>query len=70
MANESLPESGNVIGFLHVLLKAELELRGKTKARQEKILQNFRNITTKVRAQEYILSVWHMVEAARGNKPA
>jgi len=67
--DDSLPESGNVIGFLHILLKAELELGARTKAEQEKILANFRTITTKGRARDYILSVRQMVEAA-GNKPA
>ena len=68
MADDSLPESGNVIGFLHILLKAELELGAKTQVEQEKILENFRKITTKGRARDYILSVRQMVEAA-GNKP-
>lgn len=68
-ADDSLPESGNVIGFLHILLKAELELGAKTQSEQEKILENFRKITTKGRARDYILSVRQMVEAA-GNKPA
>lgn len=69
MADDSALAPGNVIGFLHILLKAELELSGKTTAEQEKILENFRNITTKGRALDYILSVRHMVETA-GNKPA
>lgn len=66
--DDSLPESGNVIGFLHILLKAELEFGGKTKAEQKKILENFRKITTKGQARDYILSIWKMVEAAE-NKP-
>lgn len=65
LIGDSLPESGNVIGFLHILLKAELELRARTKAEQEAIVRKFQQMTTKSQARDYILSVRAMMQAAR-----
>lgn len=65
-ADNSLPRSGNVIGFLHVLLKAELELDGKTEAERKRITENFGNIKTKDAASDYIARIGKRVGAVSG----
>ena len=55
--DEPLPESGNIIGFLHILLKTDLEcsqLNGEDEAAQARILENFKHINTKNKAQAYV----------------
>ena len=57
VADEPLPESGNIIGFLQILLKTELEcsqLNGESESEQAKILENYKNINTKRKAQAYV----------------
>ena len=68
--DEPLPESGNVIGFLHVLLKTELEcckLAGENEAAQTRILENFKTINTKRQAQAYVKQMHDKLEAAKKN---
>ncbi len=43
--DNSLPTSGNAVGFLQILLKAELEISGNTKAQQRAIFAKFKKIT-------------------------
>jgi phospholipase C len=60
LVDEPLPKSGNVIGFLHILVKTELEcsrLNGDDKAEQTSILENFKKIITKRQAQSYVKSI-------------
>ena len=66
--DEPLPESGNVIGFLHVLLKTELEcwkLDGEDEAAQARILEDFKKIRTKRQAQAYVKRMHDKVKAAQ-----
>src|SRR6185369_7918133 len=52
--DEPLPDSGNIIGFLQILLKTELEcsrLNGEDEAEQARILENYGKIDTKSKAQ-------------------
>jgi phospholipase C len=55
--DEPLPEFGNIIGFLHILLKTELEcsqLNGEGEAEQARILENFKQLDTKNKAHAYV----------------
>ena len=73
LVDEPLPKSGNVIGFLHILVKTELEcsrLNGDDKAEQTRILENFKKITTKRQAQAYVKSILDKVEAAQKKSAA
>ena len=70
LARESLPQSGNVIGFLHVLLKTELEiskLKGEGEIEEARILNDFRKIKTKRQAQAYVKRMYDKIEAQRRN---
>ena len=73
LVDEPLPKSGNVIGFLHILVKTELEcsrLNGDDEAEQARILENFKKITTKRQAQAYVKSTLDKVEAAQKKSAA
>ncbi len=66
--DKSLPESGNLIGFLHILLKTELEcsdLNGDDEAAQALILENFKTINTKSKAYDYVMYVKDKMEATQ-----
>jgi phospholipase C len=68
LARESLPQSGNVIGFLHILLKTELEiskLKGEGETEEAKILDDFRKIKTKRQAQAYVKRMYDKIEVQR-----
>jgi phospholipase C len=69
--DEPLPESGNVIGFLHILHKTELEcsgrLNGNDAAEQARILENFKNIRSKRQAQAYVKRMHDMIESVKQN---
>jgi len=53
-ADRALPESGNMIGFLHVLLKAELEMSGSDPAAAQRFIDAFEKIRTHGHALEYL----------------
>jgi len=66
--DEPLPESGNIIGFLRVLLKTELEcsrLNGESQAEQARILENYKKIDTKNKAQDYVKCMRDKIEATK-----
>jgi phospholipase C len=66
--DEPLPDSGNIIGFLQILLKTELEcsqLNGENEAEQARILENYKQITTKNQAQAYVKYVKDKIEATK-----
>jgi phospholipase C len=65
LMNQPLPESGNLIGFLHIMMKAEFELAGKTEAAETGILENFKEVKTRGQAKEYILKIQSRIEEAR-----
>jgi phospholipase C len=66
--DETLPDSGNIIGFLHILLKTELEcsqLNEEDEAEQVRILENYRKISTKSEAQSYVKYMRDKIEATK-----
>lgn len=68
VADEPLPESGNMIGFLQILLKTELEcsqLNGESEAEQARILENYKSINTKRKAHAYVKYMRDKIEATR-----
>jgi phospholipase C len=69
--DEPLPISGNVIGFLHILLKTELEcsqLNGEDEAAQARILADFKKIDTKNKAHAYVKHMRDKIEATQKNR--
>ena len=66
--DEPLPDSGNIIGFLQILLKTELEcgqLNGEGEAEQARILENYKQIDTKNKAQAYVKYMRDKIEATK-----
>src|SRR5690349_2543532 len=66
--DEPLPDSGNIIGFLKILLKTEMEcsqLNGEDEAEQARILENYKKINTKNQAQAYVKYMRDKVEATK-----
>jgi len=64
--DEPLPDSGNIIGFLKILLKTELEcsrLNGEGEAEQARILENYKQIDTKNKAHAYVKYVKEKIDA-------
>ena len=59
-----LPESGNAIGFLHVLLKTELEMDGDSDEKHKEILENFSKVKTLRHAQDYVRTIKAKMDAA------
>ena len=69
--DEPLPETGNVIGFLHILLKTEVEcsrLNGGDEAEQARIFAHFKTIDTKRKAHAYVKYMSDKIEATRQAK--
>src|SRR5689334_13034398 len=70
--DEPLPASGNIIGFLHILLKTEIEcsrLNGEDEAEQARILENYKKIDTKNKALAYVKHVRDKIEATKTRAP-
>ena len=66
--DEPLPDSGNIIGFLQILLKTELEcsqLNGEGEAEQVRILENYKEIKTKNQARDYVKYMRDKIEATK-----
>ncbi|MBV9174336.1 MAG: phosphoesterase [Chloroflexi bacterium] len=66
--DEPLPTSGNVIGFLHVLLKTELEcgtLDSNTEQAQARIVDNYKRVKTSGDAQAYVKAIAEKLENAQ-----
>lgn len=66
--DERLPDSGNIIGFLQILLKTELEcsqLNGEDEAEQARILENYKKINTKNKAQAYVKYMRGKIDATK-----
>jgi phospholipase C len=62
---EPLPEKGNMIGFLGVALKTDLELSSGSATDKAAIMANVNAIKTKGDAKAYMTSVMNKVKAAR-----
>jgi phospholipase C len=60
-----LPSYGNLIGFLHIALKTELELSGGTEPERAAIMARFKGIKTRGQARAYIDEISAKAEAAR-----
>jgi phospholipase C len=66
--DEPLPDSGNIIGFLQILLKTELEcsqLNGEDEAEQARILESHKKLNTKNEAQAYVKYMRDKIEATK-----
>jgi phospholipase C len=66
--DEPLPDSGNIIGFLQILLKTEIEcsqLNGEDEAEQARILENYKKINTKNKARAYVKYMSDKIEATK-----
>ena len=63
--DQALPESGNWLGFLHILLKTELELAGNDEGKHADILANFKKIKTISAAKSYMQVMGEKLEALR-----
>ena len=73
VGDEPLPDSGNIIGFLQILLKTELEcsqLNGEDEAEQARILENYKKISTKNEAQSYVKYMRDKIEATKKRRVA
>lgn len=66
--DNSLPTSGNAVGFLQILLKAELEISGKTKAQQRAIFAKFKKITTKDMGKAFIKEMYDLIEGIQAER--
>jgi len=69
--DEPLPDSGNIIGFLQILLKTELEcshLNGEDEAEQARILENYKKINTKNKAQAYVKYMRDKIETTKNKR--
>ena len=63
MDDRPLPESGNMIGFLQILLKAEIEIAKKVGLRSEiEIIKDFTDIITHKHAREYVTKMKQVLE--------
>ena len=65
LMSQPIPESSNLMGFLHVMLKTEYELSNKTEADEKRILENFKEIKTRGQAMEYIKKIQNEVDIAK-----
>src|SRR6185369_982314 len=66
--DEPLPDSGNIIGFLQILLKTELECsqrNGEDEAEQARILENYKKIKTKNKARAYVKYMRDKIESTK-----
>lgn len=63
-----LPDSGNLIGFLHIMLKTEFELSGQTDAERAAIIAKFQLIRTRGEARAYINYVMAKVAAVKAGR--
>jgi phospholipase C len=69
--SQPLPERGNIIGFLHVALKAEIELSDGSDATKQALIDNFKaTVHTYGDANAYFEKVASAVDAARAAKQA
>lgn len=64
LADLQLPASGNIIGFLQVLLKAELEIaRREDPGSVDQIICDFKSISTQQHARDYVMKMKPIIDA-------
>lgn len=70
--SDLLPESGNLIGALGVVLKWDIEVSGATGPEKEALIENLAKIKTRGEAEAYAKSVLAKIEYAKasGTLPA
>jgi phospholipase C len=68
MEQQPLPESGNLAGFLSIVLKTELELSSGTPEEKTAIVENFRKLRTRGQARTWTLGVMLKHERTRRRK--
>jgi hypothetical protein len=64
LESDPVPESGNLPGFLSIMLKTDLELSG-TAAEREAALARHAAVTTRGEARSYIAGVMTRVRVAQ-----
>jgi phospholipase C len=64
---QPLPSSGNLVGFLHIALKTDLELSAGDEAQQAAI-ERFKGIRTRGEARAYAEQVYAKAQAARAQR--
>ena len=65
-----LPEQGNLIGFMQILLKTELQLCDGTQPTREAIVSAFKNVKTRGDAMKYAIKVAGLISKAKSAKSA
>jgi phospholipase C len=65
---EPLPESGNVIGFLGIMLKTDIELSEGNEAETAAKVKRVKRIETRGEAQAYAMEVYAKAKAARAER--
>ena len=68
--DQPLPETGNWVGFLKILLKTELEMCHDGEEAKDEILKSFQQITTISAAKSYMQSMGERIEALRNGDPS
>lgn len=63
--DQPLPETGNWVGFLKILLKTELEMCSGGSDEKDAILKNFKKITTISAAKNYIQAMGEKIDVMR-----
>ena len=64
MGDQPLPSEGNLIGFLGVVLKTDLELSDGSEAQKAAMIERFKGIKTIGEARDYTEEVYAKAEAA------
>ena len=69
VGEEPLPSEGNLIGFLGVVLKTDLELPDASESQKAAMIERFNGIKTMGEARDYIEEVYAKAEAAARSQP-
>ena len=62
---ELLPESGNTIGFMFILLKTKIELSDGSPETRERLIEEFKAVKTRGQARAYARTVTEMADSRR-----
>ena len=65
-----MPQSGNAIGFLGIMLKTDLELSEGNEAEQAAKVERVKQIKTRGEAEAYAREVYAKASAARASRVA
>lgn len=65
---QPIPEESNLVGFLHIMLKTEFEMSGRTEVEKAALVARFKTIRTRGEARIYIHEVMAKVKAFKANR--